>query len=151
MNQENLQLRRLAIFIADTTARGVIPAHVALRDLREAMLDPDSELALDDILLAWASMTLGIVKATDTIELALDLFPAAHVAPADGLNPRQALAMQIAKVTGKVASSDLQARFDVTPETIRQDLQTLAKRRLLVAQGDGRGRYYVPGRRDGTK
>lgn len=144
MERQNLRERRLVIYICEVTAQAVIPAHVALADLKAAMYDCDAETAFDEILEAWGEMSLGTTRVTDRVELALDLFPAKHVEPADYLNDRQLVALQIAKVTGRVASADLQARFDVSSECIRQDLTALCDRRLLEAQGETRGRYYIP-------
>ena len=47
------------------------------------------------------------------------------------LPPRQAEIVQLAKDHGRVLVEELAARFDVTPQTIRKDLNELCDRRLL--------------------
>ena len=47
------------------------------------------------------------------------------------LNDRQNEIVALARLIGKVAVEDLSARFDVTPQTIRRDLNDLCERRLL--------------------
>ena len=47
------------------------------------------------------------------------------------LAPRHAEIIQLAKEHGRVLVEDLAARFDVTPQTIRKDLNELCERRLL--------------------
>ncbi|WP_274427100.1 DeoR/GlpR family DNA-binding transcription regulator [Chelativorans sp. YIM 93263] len=48
------------------------------------------------------------------------------------LSPRHEEILQIAKETGRVAVDDLAERFQVTPQTIRKDLNDLCEQRLLT-------------------
>ncbi len=47
------------------------------------------------------------------------------------LNDRQNEIVALARQVGKVTVEDLSARFDVTPQTIRRDLNELCERRIL--------------------
>jgi DeoR family glycerol-3-phosphate regulon repressor len=47
------------------------------------------------------------------------------------LNDRQTEIVALARVAGKVTVEDLSARFEVTPQTIRRDLNELCERRIL--------------------
>jgi DeoR family glycerol-3-phosphate regulon repressor len=47
------------------------------------------------------------------------------------LNDRQTEIVALARVAGKVMVEDLSARFEVTPQTIRRDLNELCERRIL--------------------
>jgi DeoR family glycerol-3-phosphate regulon repressor len=47
------------------------------------------------------------------------------------LNDRQKSTVELARVTGRVSVEDLAARFEVTVQTIRKDLNDLCNRRLL--------------------
>jgi DeoR family transcriptional regulator, glycerol-3-phosphate regulon repressor len=47
------------------------------------------------------------------------------------MSPRQAEILQLAKSAGRVAVEDLARRFDVTPQTVRKDLNELCERRVL--------------------
>jgi len=47
------------------------------------------------------------------------------------LNDRQNEIVALARLVGKVTVEDLSARFDVTPQTIRRDLNELCERRIL--------------------
>ena len=47
------------------------------------------------------------------------------------INPRQQHILKLAKQAGSVLVDDLAARFDVTPQTIRKDLNDLCDQRLL--------------------
>lgn len=49
----------------------------------------------------------------------------------NALPPRQAQIMEIARSDGRVLVEDLASRFEVTPQTIRKDLNELCDRRLL--------------------
>jgi predicted HTH transcriptional regulator len=48
------------------------------------------------------------------------------------LAERQNTILEIARLAGRVSVEDLSARFDVTPQTIRKDLNELCDRRLLT-------------------
>ncbi len=48
------------------------------------------------------------------------------------LTPRQIDMLDLARRTGRVAVDDLAARFNVTPQTIRKDLNELCERRILA-------------------
>jgi len=48
------------------------------------------------------------------------------------LIPRHQTIIDLARQTGRVTVEDLAARFDVTPQTIRKDLNELGERRLLT-------------------
>lgn len=48
------------------------------------------------------------------------------------ISPRHEEILQIAKEVGRVAVDDLAARFQVTPQTIRKDLNDLCEHRLLT-------------------
>ncbi|MGB0682208.1 MAG: DeoR/GlpR family DNA-binding transcription regulator [Magnetovibrionaceae bacterium] len=48
------------------------------------------------------------------------------------LGPRQAAIVELAKNNSRVQVDDLARQFDVTPQTIRKDLNDLCERRLLV-------------------
>lgn len=49
----------------------------------------------------------------------------------DGLTGRQAEILGLARESGRVLVDDLARRFDVTPQTIRKDLNDLCERRLM--------------------
>lgn len=49
----------------------------------------------------------------------------------EGLTGRQGDILQIARESGRVVVEDLAKRFDVTPQTIRKDLNELCDRRIL--------------------
>ncbi|GLK79368.1 DeoR/GlpR family DNA-binding transcription regulator [Methylopila turkensis] len=55
----------------------------------------------------------------------------------DRLTPRQQEIVALARSTGRVVVEDLAARFDVTPQTIRKDLNELCDRRLLARTHGG--------------
>ena len=61
-------------------------------------------------------------------------------------NFRQHEILSIARQTGRVTVEDLAERFDVTPQTIRKDLNDLCDQRLL-ARTHWRGAVVV-GRRE---
>ena len=46
----------------------------------------------------------------------------------EGVSPRQQLIMTLARQMGSVTVDDLALRFDVTPQTIRKDLNELVRR-----------------------
>jgi DeoR family glycerol-3-phosphate regulon repressor len=48
------------------------------------------------------------------------------------LTPRQSEIVSLARVQGRVSVDDLAIRFDVTPQTIRKDLNDLCEQRLLT-------------------
>jgi DeoR family transcriptional regulator, glycerol-3-phosphate regulon repressor len=53
------------------------------------------------------------------------------------LNPRQSQILNLARQTGNVTVDDLAVRFDVTPQTIRKDLNDLCTNRLLARTHGG--------------
>lgn len=53
------------------------------------------------------------------------------------LTPRQQQIVALARLTGNVSVDDLAVRFDVTPQTIRKDLNELCDARLLVRTHGG--------------
>jgi DeoR family glycerol-3-phosphate regulon repressor len=53
------------------------------------------------------------------------------------INPRQQHILKLAKQAGSVLVDDLAARFDVTPQTIRKDLNDLCDDRLLTRTHGG--------------
>ena len=53
------------------------------------------------------------------------------------LNERQNDIIALARLTGRVTVEDLAARFDVTPQTIRRDLNELCDRRVLTRTHGG--------------
>ncbi len=53
------------------------------------------------------------------------------------INPRQQHILNLAKQAGSVLVDDLAARFDVTPQTIRKDLNDLCDERLLTRTHGG--------------
>ena len=53
------------------------------------------------------------------------------------LSPRQQQILSLARQTGNVTVDDLAARFDVTPQTIRKDLNELCDTRLLARTHGG--------------
>jgi DeoR family transcriptional regulator, glycerol-3-phosphate regulon repressor len=53
------------------------------------------------------------------------------------LSPRQQQILGLARQTGSVGVDDLSARFDVTPQTIRKDLNELCDSRLLARTHGG--------------
>jgi DeoR family transcriptional regulator, glycerol-3-phosphate regulon repressor len=53
------------------------------------------------------------------------------------LNPRQSQILSLARQTGNVTVDDLALRFDVTPQTIRKDLNDLCNNRLLARTHGG--------------
>jgi DeoR family transcriptional regulator, glycerol-3-phosphate regulon repressor len=53
------------------------------------------------------------------------------------LSPRQQHIMNLARQSGSVGVDDLSARFDVTPQTIRKDLNELCDSRLLARTHGG--------------
>jgi DeoR family transcriptional regulator, glycerol-3-phosphate regulon repressor len=53
------------------------------------------------------------------------------------LNPRQSQILSIARQAGSVMVDDLALRFDVTPQTIRKDLNDLCNNRLLARTHGG--------------
>ena len=48
------------------------------------------------------------------------------------MTPRQSEIVSLARVQGRVSVDDLAIRFDVTPQTIRKDLNDLCEQRLLT-------------------
>ena len=54
-----------------------------------------------------------------------------------GVSPRQQLIMTLARQMGSVTVDDLALRFDVTPQTIRKDLNELCDGRLLARTHGG--------------
>ena len=48
------------------------------------------------------------------------------------LSPRHSEIVELAKDQGRVLVDDLAARFNVTPQTIRKDLNDLCEQRLLT-------------------
>ena len=57
--------------------------------------------------------------------------------PLEALSDRQAAILALARGAGRVGVEDLAARFGVSPQTIRKDLNTLCDRRLLARQHGG--------------
>ena len=55
----------------------------------------------------------------------------------DGTSPRQQHILALARQAGSVAVDDLALRFDVTPQTIRKDLNELCDARLLARTHGG--------------
>lgn len=55
----------------------------------------------------------------------------ADVMPADDVSSRQSQILELARDIGKVNVEDLASRFDVSPQTIRKDLNDLCDRRFL--------------------
>jgi DeoR family glycerol-3-phosphate regulon repressor len=55
----------------------------------------------------------------------------------EGVSPRQQLIMTLARQMGSVTVDDLALRFDVTPQTIRKDLNELCDARLLARTHGG--------------
>ena len=53
------------------------------------------------------------------------------------LSPRQHQILTLARATGTVQVDDLAGRFDVTPQTIRKDLNELCDGRLLARTHGG--------------
>jgi DeoR family glycerol-3-phosphate regulon repressor len=53
------------------------------------------------------------------------------------LSPRQYDILELARAAGRVAVDELAARFAVTPQTIRKDLNELCERRLLARMHGG--------------
>lgn len=49
----------------------------------------------------------------------------------DPISPRQQDILSLARVQGRVSVDDLAGRFEVTPQTIRKDLNELCERRLM--------------------
>lgn len=54
-----------------------------------------------------------------------------RVLPAQPLSDRQNQIVQLARAIGRVTVEDLAGRFEVTPQTIRRDLNELCERRVL--------------------
>jgi Fic family protein len=135
---ETIDKRRLTLAICDTLRHAVIPAHIAVEDLRLAALDPDSEESFDEILDVWADLCAGKRRITDTYATTRKVRRPGE----DLLNPRQRLALRLAKTQGQVTNQDIHICFDVGPETIRTDLATLVENGLLEAVGDRRARVY---------
>ncbi|MEQ9691314.1 MAG: DeoR family transcriptional regulator, partial [Bauldia litoralis] len=52
-------------------------------------------------------------------------------------NFRQQQIVELAKLNGRVTVDDLAARFDVTPQTIRKDLNDLCGQRVLTRTHGG--------------
>ena len=154
MNSANLRERRLVVFICEVLQKAALPQNLAIADLHAAMHDADAETAFDEIMQAWGELCAGTTRETDTIALGRELWPAKHVDAADpALNDRQVTALAIARSDGRVSTADLATRFDVTTETLRQDLVALAESGRLEAHGETRGRFYTiatPGRNGGT-
>jgi DeoR family glycerol-3-phosphate regulon repressor len=50
----------------------------------------------------------------------------------DSLSPRQAAMVQLARSVGRLTVEDLARQFEVTPQTIRRDLNELCERRILA-------------------
>ncbi|MDP2732614.1 MAG: DeoR family transcriptional regulator, partial [Hoeflea sp.] len=48
------------------------------------------------------------------------------------LAPRHSEIIELAKIEGRVLVDDLATRFEVTPQTIRKDLNDLCERQLLM-------------------
>jgi DeoR family glycerol-3-phosphate regulon repressor len=63
--------------------------------------------------------------------------PGAGFAEMQPLNDRQNDIIVLARTTGRVTVEDLAARFDVTPQTIRRDLNELCERRVLTRTHGG--------------
>ncbi|MDO9708829.1 DeoR/GlpR family DNA-binding transcription regulator [Paracraurococcus lichenis] len=57
--------------------------------------------------------------------------------PLEALSDRQQAILALARRDGRVGVEDLAARFAVSPQTIRKDLNTLCDRRLLARQHGG--------------
>jgi DeoR family glycerol-3-phosphate regulon repressor len=55
----------------------------------------------------------------------------------NSMNPRQQQIMALARLAGSVTVDDLAVRFDVTPQTIRKDLNELCDARLLARTHGG--------------
>jgi DNA-binding transcriptional ArsR family regulator len=135
---DTMDKRRLTLAICDTLRKSVIPANIAIEDLRLATLDPDSEEHFDDILDVWADLCAGRRRVTDTYATTRKVRHPGE----DHLNPRQHLALRLAKTQGQVTNQDIRICFDVSPETIRMDLAALVENGLLEAVGKRRARVY---------
>ena len=59
----------------------------------------------------------------------------------EGTSPRQQQILALARQAGSVAVDELALRFDVTPQTIRKDLNELCDARLLARRKRWRGRW----------
>jgi DeoR family transcriptional regulator, glycerol-3-phosphate regulon repressor len=57
--------------------------------------------------------------------------------PLEALSERQSAILALARGAGRVGVEELAARFGVSPQTIRKDLNTLCDRRLLARQHGG--------------
>jgi len=57
--------------------------------------------------------------------------------PLEALSDRQEAILALARSAGRVGVEELSARFGVSPQTIRKDLNTLCERRLLARQHGG--------------
>jgi DeoR family transcriptional regulator, glycerol-3-phosphate regulon repressor len=57
--------------------------------------------------------------------------------PLEALSDRQEAILTLARSAGRVGVEELSARFGVSPQTIRKDLNTLCDRRLLARQHGG--------------
>lgn len=101
-----------------------------LRELAEALADPDGQDDPVGVLMAWASLAHG------------DVTPDDRFWPSGLLTPRQRVALDLA-VVGPVTSGALALATGVSREAARLDLVALAGKGLLRAQGSTRGRRYV--------
>ncbi len=100
-----------------------------IRDLADALADPDGQEDPVGVLLAWAAVARG------------DVTPADRFWPSE-LTPRQRVAMGLAE-TGPVTSGALALATGVSREAARLDLVALAGKGLLRVQGSTKGRRYV--------
>lgn len=144
MDECNRKTRQAIIVICDTLAKTTIPVMEAVADLGAAMLDADAERDLPGVYHAWQELTLGDVwPKRDRMALTPDGAQEMRAEHA-GLNPRQALALTLARAQGgTVRAGDLRAACPtVSAETIRLDLRGLCRRGKLVAIGDKRARVY---------
>jgi predicted HTH transcriptional regulator len=60
------------------------------------------------------------------------------------LNYRQQWAVKLARAQGRITSSQLAARFDISAESARLDLRDCIEKGSLLPISEKKGRYYIP-------
>lgn len=140
-----------------------VPVREALRELGDALAQPEALADLPGVLDSWRRVVCGAVgpdtRAGYVVAGGRESASAAS-APSGAwadMRPgerRCAMAMNMARTApgGVIRSRELAEAAGVSPETARLDLAVLCERGALEAHGQKRARYYTVRRagRDGT-